>query len=143
MSSILMKEPCEGNRTMDGTLLTLCTGVFGNQDCGLTFDLNQTHVSYVTTLETGNATVDDPNGNRTIYRYNIPFQCTFPLEEILTLESETGDQYGHYIPKIYDVNFIMVLIKEGEGIGRFPVSMFLYEVKTITLYKSYFLLSGA
>ena len=137
MSSIVMQEPCEGNRTLDGTRLTLCTGVFGSLGCGLTFDLNQTHVSYVTTLETGNATKTHPNGNRTIYQYNIPFQCTFPLEELLTLESETGDKYGHYIPKMFQVRVITVLIPNGEGVGRFPVSMFLYKVFTITLAKIY------
>lgn len=68
MNSIMMKEPCEGNRTMSGSALTLCTGVFGSLGCGLQFDLNATHVSYVTTLQTGNATIDHSNGNKTVVR---------------------------------------------------------------------------
>jgi len=127
MGSVIMREPCEGNRTMEGSMLTLCTGVFGSLGCGLSFELNETHVAYVTTLETGNATVSHSNGNKTIVRYEIPFQCTFPLEELLTLEAETGEKYGHYIPRIFQAKIITVLIKEGEGLGRFPVSMFLYK----------------
>lgn len=129
MGSVTMREPCEGNRTMTDTRLTLCTGVFGSLGCGLQFNLNETHVTYLTTLETGNATVQHDNGNKTIVRYEIPFQCTFPLEELLTLEAETGEKYGHYIPRIFQAKIITVLIKDGEGLGRFPVSMFLYKVQ--------------
>jgi len=51
------------------------------------------------------------------------------LEELLTLEAETGEKYGHYIPRIFQAKIITILIEEGEGIGKFPVSMFLYEVR--------------
>ena len=62
------------------------------------------------------------------FRYNIPFMCTYPLDYLLTLESETGEKYGHYIPQIYQVQIITILFQNGgEGIGRFPVAMMLFK----------------
>ena len=45
------------------------------------------------------------------FRYNIPFMCTYPLDYLLTLESETGEKYGHYIPQIYQVQIITILFQ--------------------------------
>ena len=65
------------------------------------------------------------------FRYNIPFMCTYPLDYLLTLESETGEKYGHYIPQIYQVQIITILFQNGgEGIGRFPVAMMLFKDET-------------
>ena len=46
------------------------------------------------------------------------------------LESSTGEQYGYFIPKIYDVVTVTLLLKPGEGEGEFPVAMMLYKDNT-------------
>ena len=38
--------------------------------------------------------------------------------------------YGYFIPKIYDVVTVTLLLKPGEGEGEFPVAMMLYKDDT-------------
>ena len=60
----------------------------------------------------------------------VPWHCVYPLEYLVGLESETGDKYGYFIPKIYDVVTVTLLLKPGEGTGEFPVAMMLYKDNT-------------
>ncbi|CAG5096286.1 Oidioi.mRNA.OKI2018_I69.XSR.g14550.t1.cds [Oikopleura dioica] len=130
--AISMVTPdCRNNRTVIGSTLIVCTKEYGDPTCPKVFNLNSTHASYQVTLNTQNTTVENtaPNGatNITIFQYELPFSCTYPLDYLLTLSSLNGDEYGYYIPKIYTPKLITLLIPDGEGKGEFPVVMLLYE----------------
>ena len=66
----------------------------------------------------------------TLNEFIVPWHCVYPLEYLVGLESETGDKYGYFIPKIYDVVTVTLLLKPGEGTGEFPVAMMLYTDNT-------------
>jgi len=128
MAQVKLDQPCGGTTEMVGPNKTMCTLNIESQTCGLSMSMNNTHVSYETTVKTEANEMNFPNGNTTIITYNIPFMCTYPLDYLLTLESETGEKYGHYIPQIYQVQIITILFQNGgEGIGRFPVAMMLFK----------------
>jgi len=126
----LSNQFCKQNRTVDGTLLKICSTDYGDPTCNKVFTLNTTHASYNMQLTTPNKTIENngTNGvaNVTILQYEMPFMCTYPLDYLLTLANLNGDEYGFYIPKIYTPKLITLLLPEGEGVGSFPVVMLLY-----------------
>ena len=63
----------------------------------------------------------------TLNEYIVPWHCVYPLEYLVGLGSETGEQYGYFIPKIYEVVTVTLLLQPGEGTGEFPVAMMLYQ----------------
>jgi hypothetical protein len=112
--------------------IKLCTEI-GFNTCGTEMHMNKTHVSYLNRLFTTNG---DPNMEKgsvivgTLNEFIVPWHCVYPLEYLVGLESETGDKYGYFIPKIYDVVTVTLLLKPGEGTGEFPVAMMLYTDNT-------------
>ena len=128
MATVQLEAACNGETQMlaDGSK-RMCTESLDSNTCGLQLSTNSTTVSFSTQIVTGESTLTFPNGNMTIISYQIPFSCKYPLDYLLTLESELGDKYGHYIPQIYTVKIITLLGPGFEGLGQFPVSMMLYE----------------
>ena len=93
--------------------------------------MNSTHVSYLNRLFTTNG---DVNGVQkgdvimgTLNEYIVPWHCVYPLEYLVGLSSGTGEEYGYFIPKIYEVVTVTLLLQPGEGTGEFPVAMMLYQ----------------
>lgn len=137
---ITLAEPsCSKNRTIFGTSLTICATDYGDPNCNKVFSLNATHSSYNLKLTTPNVTLtntgDDGVTNVTILQYEIPFQCTYPLDYLLTLANMNREEYGFYIPKIYTPKLITLLLPEGEGVGEFPVVMLLYNDQYQDVYQ--------
>ena len=127
MNTVELQSSCNGvSENLPNGDKRMCTDNIDSFSCGLQMSTNQTHVSISTEVTTGETTISFPNGNMTIVSYRIPFACHYPLDYLLTLESELGDKYGHYIPQIYTVVIITILGPGFEGIGKFPVSMMLY-----------------
>ena len=127
MNTVELQSSCNGvSENLANGDKRMCTDNIDSFSCGLQMSTNQTHVSISTEVTTGETTISFPNGNMTIVSYRIPFACHYPLDYLLTLESELGDKYGHYIPQIYTVVIITILGPGFEGIGKFPVSMMLY-----------------
>jgi len=127
METVQLQSSCNGvTETLASGGKRMCTDNIDTNACGLQMSTNQTTVSFATEVITGESTLSFPNGNMTIVSYRIPFACHYPLDYLLTLESELGDKYGHYIPQIYTVKIITLLGPGFEGIGQFPVSMMLY-----------------
>lgn len=126
----LVNSSCRKNRTLLDTKLTICSTDYGDPNCDKVFSLNTTHASYRLTMTTPNKTLsntgDDGVTNVTILQYEMPFLCTYPLDYLLTLANMNGEEYGFYIPKIYTPKLITLLLPEGEGVGKFPVVMLLY-----------------
>lgn len=119
------------NDTAD-PFIRVCTEL-GFNTCGTEMHMNKTHVSYLNRLFTTNG---DPNIEKgsvivgTLNEFIVPWHCVYPLEYLVGLESETGNKYGYFIPKIYDVVTVTLLLKPGEGTGEFPVAMMLYKDNT-------------
>lgn len=122
----------EGFEDDSAEYIKVCTEI-GFNTCGTEMHMNKTHVSYLNRLFTTNG---DPNIEKgsvivgTLNEFIVPWHCVYPLEYLVGLESETGDQYGYFIPKIYDVVTVTLLLKPGEGTGEFPVAMMLYKDNT-------------
>merc|ERR1719454_1062562 len=95
--------------------------------------MNSTHVSYLNRLFTKNGDGAIQKGDvimDTLNEYIVPWHCVYPLEYLVGLGSETGEQYGYFIPKIYEVVTVTLLLQPGEGTGEFPVAMMLYQDDT-------------
>ena len=120
----------KGVREDSDSYIRLCTEL-GFNTCGTEMHMNSTHVSYLNRLFTTNG---NPNGVQkgdvimgTLNEYIVPWHCVYPLEYLVGLSSGTGDEYGYFIPKIYEVVTVTLLLQPGEGTGEFPVAMMLYE----------------
>lgn len=112
--------------------ITVCTEL-GFNTCGTEMHMNKTHVSYLNRLFTTNGDNQMEKGSvivGTTNEFIVPWHCVYPLEYLVGLESGTGEQYGYFIPKIYDVVTVTLLLKPGEGEGEFPVAMMLYKDDT-------------
>lgn len=112
--------------------ITVCTEL-GFNTCGTEMHMNKTHVSYLNRLFTTNGDNQMEKGSvivGTTNEFIVPWHCVYPLEYLVGLESSTGEQYGYFIPKIYDVVTVTLLLKPGEGEGEFPVAMMLYKDNT-------------
>jgi len=116
----------------DSEYIRVCTEI-GFNTCGTEMHMNKTHVSYLNRLFTTNGDTNMQKGSvivGTLNEFIVPWHCVYPLEYLVGLESETGDKYGYFIPKIYDVVTVTLLLKPGEGTGEFPVAMMLYKDNT-------------
>lgn len=124
---------CEkGNRTDSAEYVKLCTEL-GFNTCGTEMHMNTTHVSYLNRLFTTNGNAEIQKGSvimGTLNEYIVPWHCVYPLEYLVGLSSGTGEDYGYFIPKIYEVVTVTLLLQPGEGTGEFPVAMMLYQDNT-------------
>jgi len=125
-----LKNCEQGDREDGDKYIKLCTEL-GFNTCGTEMHMNSTHVSYLNRLFTTNG---NPNGVQkgdvimgTLNEYIVPWHCVYPLEYLVGLSSGTGDEYGYFIPKIYEVVTVTLLLQPGEGTGEFPVAMMLYQ----------------
>lgn len=125
-----LKNCEQGDREDSDNYIRLCTEL-GFNTCGTEMHMNSTHVSYLNRLFTTNG---DVNGVQkgdvimgTLNEYIVPWHCVYPLEYLVGLSSGTGEEYGYFIPKIYEVVTVTLLLQPGEGTGEFPVAMMLYQ----------------
>lgn len=124
-----LKNCDEGQREDSEQYVRLCTEL-GFNTCGTEMHMNSTHVSYLNRLFTKNGDGAIQKGDvimGTLNEYIVPWHCVYPLEYLVGLSSETGDEYGYFIPKIYEVVTVTLLLQPGEGTGQFPVAMMLYQ----------------
>ena len=66
MAQVKLDQPCGGTTEMVGPNKTMCTLNIESQTCGLSMSMNNTHVSYETTVKTEANEMNFPNGNTTI-----------------------------------------------------------------------------
>ena len=102
--------------------------------CGTEMHMNSTHVSYLNRLFTVNGPTDSVDVGSVIMdsknEYIVPWHCTYPLEYLVGLEND------YFIPQIYEVVTVTLLLQPGEGTGQFPVAMMLYTDNTYdTVYQ--------
>lgn len=124
-----LKNCEQGERNDDDDYVQLCTEL-GFNTCGTEMHMNSTHVSYLNRLFTTNGNADVQKGDvimGTLNEYIVPWHCVYPLEYLVGLSSGTGEDYGYFIPKIYEVVTVTLLLQPGEGTGEFPVAMMLYQ----------------
>lgn len=124
-----LKNCEQGVRDDTDEYVRLCTEL-GFNTCGTEMHMNTTHVSYLNRLFTTNGNQSIQKGDvimGTLNEYIVPWHCVYPLEYLVGLSSATGEQYGYFIPKIYEVVTVTLLLQPGEGTGEFPVAMMLYE----------------
>lgn len=128
-----LKDCVGGNKTDTPTHIELCTEL-GMNTCGTEMHMNSTHVSYLNRLFTVNGPTDSVDVGSVIMdsknEYIVPWHCTYPLEYLVGLEND------YFIPQIYEVVTVTLLLQPGEGTGQFPVAMMLYTDNTYdTVYQ--------
>lgn len=124
-----LKDCDQGVRNEDDQFIELCTDL-GYNTCGTEMHMNSTHVSYLNRLFTTNregSTIEKGSVVlSSINEFIVPWHCVYPLDYLVGLSSDSGDDYGFFIPQIYDVVKVTLLMQPGEGKGDFPVTMMLY-----------------
>lgn len=128
-----LKNCTQGVRNEDDQYIELCTDL-GYNTCGTEMHMNSTHVSYLNRLFTTNREGDTIERGSvvlsSINEFIVPWHCVYPLDYLVGLSSDTGNDYGYFIPQIYDVVKVTLLMQPGEGRGDFPVTMMLYTDST-------------